>query len=327
MVWLCVWPGAATLREHCPSANVNFLSPSSYRAARADRSMGFLGSFKALFAGKPDLDERFELMRSAISGTMSSFYMARDRTTGHIVGLKILDTAKTAAVESRFRNMNKPSEGEIATSIDHPNVVKTLEYGTASNGRQYIVMEFLDGPGLNSLIVARSELLDGNRVELLRQAATAIGAVHKAGFIHRDVCPRNFVATKDARSLKLIDFGLTVPNTPEFTQPGNRTGTPNYMAPEVVRRRRTSPSLDIFAYGVTAYELCTFELPWKRGTSGQFAMSHDTEPVDIFRYQPKLNKTLAATIMSCLAPKPEKRPATLDHVLHVLDKIKNEHES
>jgi serine/threonine protein kinase len=204
--------------------------------------------------------------------------------------------------------------------------VKVLEHGVASNGRTFIVMEFLDGPGLNSLVIGRSSLLDGNRMTLMRQAAEAVGAVHKAGFIHRDVCPRNFVAAKDATSLKLIDFGLTVPNTPEFTQPGNRTGTPNYMAPEVVRRKRTSPLLDVFAFGVTAFEICTFELPWKRGTTGQFAMSHDSPPADIRRYRPTINEVLARAIMQCLEADPAKRPQSLDEFLRMIRKVEHEDE-
>ena len=67
------------------------------------------------------------------------------------------------------------------------------------------------------------------------------------------------------RSLKLIDFGLTLPAEKEFMLPGNRTGTPNYMAPEVVRRKPTDQRLDIFAYGVSMYELFAFDLPWQRG--------------------------------------------------------------
>ena len=286
--------------------------------------MGFLANFKALFASKVDLEQRFELLRSAISGTMSSFYMARDRETDTIVGLKVLDAEKTALAENRFRGLNKPSEGAIASSINHPHVVKTLSYGVATSGQQFIVMEFLDGPGLNSLIIGRSPLLEGKRLSLIRQAAEALGAVHKAGYIHRDICPRNFVASKDATMLKLIDFGLTVPNTPLFTQPGNRTGTPNYMAPEVVRRRSTDQRLDIFSLGVTAYELCTFELPWQRGSTGKAAMSHDTEPTDIRRYRPQINPELADAITSCLAAEPEKRPASVDDFLRLIRKIKHE---
>ena len=170
--------------------------------------------------------------------------------------------------------MKKPTEGEIATSFKHPRIVKTYSHGMTTNDEQFLVMEFLDGPGLNSLIIGRSKLLDGNRLTLARQAAEALEAVHEAGYIHRDICPRNFVCAKDATSLKLIDFGLTLPAEKEFMLPGNRTGTPNYMAPEVVRRKQTDQRLDIFAFGVSMYELFAFELPWQRGDTGQAAMSH-----------------------------------------------------
>ena len=130
---------------------------------------------------------------------MSTFYMARDRTTKEIVGLKILDAKKTAAFEARFVGIKKPKEGEIAIALVHPHIVKTIEHGMTTDDEQFIVMEFLDGPGLNSLIVGRSELLDGRRMKLIRQAAEALAAVHRAGYIHRDICPRNFVVDKELR--------------------------------------------------------------------------------------------------------------------------------
>ncbi len=113
--------------------------------------MAFLNRLKSVFSGqKLDVRSRFELMREAISGTMSQFYMARDRRTGQVVGLKILDAEKTASFEGRFKGLNKPSEGEISVQFDHPYIVRTLEYGTTTDGDQYLVMEYLDGAGLNS---------------------------------------------------------------------------------------------------------------------------------------------------------------------------------
>jgi serine/threonine-protein kinase len=182
----------------------------------------------------------------------------------------------------------------------------------------------LDGPGLNSLIISHNPALDGRRVTLLRQAAQALAAVHTAGYIHRDICPRNFVVSRNYESLKLIDFGLTVPATPQFLLPGNRTGTANYMAPEVVRRRATSPQLDVFSFGVTAYELCAFELPWLRGT-GQAAMSHASqEPTDIHKYRPKINGKLASAIAACLSVEPEQRPETLEQFLSMIKGVERE---
>jgi serine/threonine-protein kinase len=285
--------------------------------------MGLLGR---LFKGtsKVNIRSRFELLREAISGTMSAFYMARDRTTKEIVGLKILDREKTAALEARFVGLNKPKEGEIAVSLVHPHIVRTIEHGTTTDNEQFVVMEFLDGPGLNSLIVGRSEQLNGRRLNLIRQAAEALAAVHRAGFIHRDICPRNFVVAKDCASLKLIDFGLTVPATPHFMQPGNRTGTANYMAPEVVRRRPTSQKLDIFAFGVTAFELCAFELPWPRG-AGLAAMAHGSqEPTDIRKLCPKIDPRLEGAIMACLHPDPDKRPATIEEFSKMIKGVTQE---
>src|ERR1700682_4031037 len=114
--------------------------------------MGVLGAFKSLLRSKVNIRGRFELLREAISGTMSSFYMARDRQSGQIVGLKILDRQKTAALEARFQNLHKPVEGEIAMQMQHPHIVRTFEHGITTDNEQFVVMEFLDGPGLNSLI-------------------------------------------------------------------------------------------------------------------------------------------------------------------------------
>ncbi|REK15522.1 MAG: serine/threonine protein kinase [Planctomycetota bacterium] len=285
-----------------------------------------MGLLDKLFkvSSKTNLRSRFELLREAMSGTMSTFYMARDRKTKEVVGLKILDREKTAALEARFVGIKKPKEGEIAMEIVHPHIVRTMEHGVSTDNEQFLVMEFLDGPGLNSLIVGRSQKLNSRRMMLLRQAAEAVAAVHDAGYIHRDICPRNFVVDKECRSLKLIDFGLTVPAVPPYTLPGNRTGTANYMAPEVVRRRPTSHRLDIFSFGVTAFELCAFELPWPRGT-GVAAMTHGAvEPTDIRKFCPDIDPKLEKAIYACLEADPERRPASMKDFLAMIKGVKHE---
>jgi serine/threonine-protein kinase len=286
-----------------------------------------IGQFFKSFmeGGKVDVASRYEILREAVSGTMSNFNMARDRETGNIVGLKVLDKAKTDALEARFKGLKKPTEGEIASKFKHPRIVETLYYGMTTNDEQFVVMEFLDGPGLNSLLIGRSKLLDGNRLALARQAAEALEAVHEAGFIHRDICPRNFVCSKDASSLKLIDFGLTLPAEKEFMLPGNRTGTPNYMAPEVVRRKATDQRLDIFAYGVSMYELFAFELPWLRGDTGQAAMTHgQSAPPPLSKFYPKINPTLEAAIHKCMESEPENRFQTITQYLKAISRLKHE---
>lgn len=289
--------------------------------------MGIGGFFKSLIeGGKVDVSRRYEVLREAVSGTMSSFQAVRDRQTDQIVGLKVLDKDKTEQLEMRFRGLNKPTEGEIASLFNHPRIVRTLGHGLTTKGEQFVVMEYLDGPGLNSLIIGRSKLLDGNRLALMTQAAEALQTVHEAGFIHRDICPRNFVCSKDATSLKLIDFGLTVPARKEFQQPGIRTGTPNYMAPEVVRRKPTDHRLDIFAFGVSMYEMFSFELPWQRGSGdGLAAMGNgQSAPTPIEKHCPKIHPTIRDVIHKCLEPEAEKRFQSMKLLLNAMRSAKSE---
>jgi eukaryotic-like serine/threonine-protein kinase len=274
-----------------------------------------------LTGGTLNVSKRFTLLHEAISGTMSSFYMARDLQTGKVVGLKLLDTRKTAAFEARFKGLNKPSEGEIATQLKHPYIVETYEYGRTIEGAPYVVMEYLEGPNFNTALAARDACLDGHRVRFIREAAEAVAAVHEAGFIHRDICPRNFLLTNSRTDLKLIDFGLTVPATPWFMQPGNRTGTPNYMAPELVRRHQTDQRLDVFAFGVTAYEFCTFELPWPRGRDGRAALTHDRPPIDIHHFRPDVPAGLARAIHSCIEPDLQKRCPSMEAFLRSIRRL------
>jgi serine/threonine-protein kinase len=283
--------------------------------------MPLSGFFARLFGGsaRVQLERRYERLQESVTGTMSQFYKARDHETGAVVGLKIIDPKKLEPIEGRYKGLGKPTEGEIGQKITGANIVKTLAWGTSSDGRPYVVQEFVDGTVLHTLLSARKALPPAKRLDLVRQAATAVAAVHKAGFVHRDVCPRNFILRPDG-ALVLIDFGLTVPDKPVFLQPGNRIGTPNYMAPEVVRRRQADKRLDVFSFGVTAYEICTLDLPWPRGASGKAALAHDTPPADIRERWPEIPRPLADSIMACIAAEPAQRPETLDAFL---TRIKN----
>lgn len=291
--------------------------------------MGLLDKLTSMFKteSRCDVEARFERLRSSVFGTMSNFYVANDRVRKEIVGVKICDAEKVAFFESRFKGLNKPSEGEIATKMRHPNIVVTYEYGTTTKGLPYLVMEFVDGPGLQQLIYQKSEdMLNGRRLNLIRQMAEALKYVHEQGFIHRDICPRNYICFTNMEQVKMIDFGLTVPATKDFMQPGNRTGTPLYMSPEIVRRKPTDQRVDVFSFGVTCYHLCTFELPWPVGdASGLAALQHDTHPArDIFEYRPDLDRTLGNAIMAAMRPRLNDRTATMDQFLQQIRTVKSD---
>ena len=273
-----------------------------------------------------DISSRFRLDRHAFTGTMSKFHVAQEIGTKKLFGIKLLDDEKTAYFNARFKGLNKPNEGEIALQIKHPYIVDTYEYGLTTTGQEYIMMEYINGPGLDVSIRQRDESLFPDRLKLIREMAEAIQSVHDHGFIHRDVCPRNFICYKDYTWLKLIDFGLTIPNEAPYRMPGNRTGTPQYMAPEIVRRRETDARLDVFAFGVTVYRFLTFEHPWRStDTTGQAALAHDTsDATPILDHRPDLNKKLASAIHKCIEPDVNKRMESCKKFLSAIRGVEKE---
>jgi serine/threonine protein kinase len=226
---------------------------------------------------KIDGDKRFEKIARTGQGSMSKVWRALDRKTGRQVCLKVLDKEKTLRFEARFQGLNKPFEGEISLGLKHPNIMQTFEYGLFKDGDPYIVMELVDGVGLNFLVETRSKKLEGNRLNYICQICDAIEYLHNSGYLHRDICPRNIMVSNEGE-IKLIDFGLAIPYRPEFCRPGNRTGTPNYLAPEIIRRSSTDHRVDMFALGVTAYELFCHDMPWESAQSMQTLIGHINSP-------------------------------------------------
>ena len=290
-----------------------------------------MGIFDKLFGGdkspdKLDVSTRFQLDRHAFSGTMSKFRVAKEIGTGDLYGLKILDAKKLEHFRSRFKGLNKPEEGEIAMKISHPLVVETYEFGKTATGQEYILMEYIEGTGLDAVIRSKRKEIIPNRLKMIREMAQAVQVVHDAGFIHRDVCPRNFICHSNFTGVRLIDFGLTIPDEPPYRLPGNRTGTPQYMAPEIVRRRPTDKRVDVFALGITMYRMLTWEHPWgSTDTSGMAALTHDSEKVtSIFDHRPDLNKKLGEAIHKCMEVKVDDRMESCKRFLSAIRTVNSE---
>ena len=156
-----------------------------------------------------DLAKRFELLNRTGQGSMSKVWRARDRSLGRIVCVKVLDKEKTKKFEDRFPGLHRPTEGVICIGLRHKNIVQTFEHGLSKEGEPYLVMELVDGMGLNYLIETQSPQLEGHRIDYLTQIADALEYLHNQGYLHRDLCPRNIMVTREG-VVKLIDFGLAV---------------------------------------------------------------------------------------------------------------------
>lgn len=295
--------------------------------------MGLLDSIKAALGGKStgnrriDVETRFKRQRTAFTGTMAHFFVAQDlQQEGRLVGVKMLDLEKLEQFENRFKGLQKPSEGEIALSMRHPNIVDTYEIGVARTGQPVIIMEYVAGPSLQNIVVNKERHhVQGKQLQLIRDMAEALRYVHQQGYIHRDICPRNFICLPEVTGVKLIDFGLTVPATPAFMAAGNRTGTPLYMSPEIVRRRPTDQRVDIFSFGVTCYCLCAFQHPWQGEIlNGRAALHHDTSPpTPLTERCPDVDPRLARAIMSALHPDVSKRTESMDQFLAAIRSVES----
>lgn len=256
---------------------------------------------------RENLQRRFSIVSETARGSMSRVYRAIDNQTARTVCLKVQSREKNEAAKSRASaTENRPPEGEMAIQLVHPHIVRTFEYGTSTQGEHYLVMEFIDGVSIQYVRESRSART-AQKVELLAQAAEGLAAVHASGFIHHDINPRNFLVDRN-QDVKLIDFGLTVPNTPAFRRPGNRTGTVQYMAPELLRREPIDERIDIFAFGVLAFEFLTERLPYDAtNTTTMMLQRINSEPLDPAAVKPKLSEELCNILRQLTAKRTDQR--------------------
>src|SRR5262249_51990372 len=145
-----------------------------------------------------------------------------------------------------------------------PNIIDIFEFGQLQDGRPYYVMELLEGSTLESVVGQRGRFSAQEAVELLDPICAALGAVHAAGIVHRDLKASNiaFAVENDAKRIKLLDFGIAKlihaePGVPGLTSAGKRLGTPHAMAPEQIRGGPVDARTDIYALGVLLYYLLT----------------------------------------------------------------------
>jgi serine/threonine protein kinase len=213
------------------------------------------------------LNGRYLIERELGHGGIGVVYLGRDeRTHGSQVVIKMLLPTLPPKHKDWFEKKFKGESAALAR-IDHPGVVRVLDQGELSDGRSYLVMQYVNGVNLRSIM--SNEWMELERTaDLVRQIGQALTAAHEKGVIHRDLKPENIMlqkASDDEEYVKLIDFGIaTVQETPVDANMSTTAvaGTYAYMAPEQLKGKPTAAS-DVFAFGVIAYEMLTGQLPFK----------------------------------------------------------------
>jgi serine/threonine-protein kinase len=253
---------------------------------------------------------------------MSKIFKAKHHENGRIVAIKVHKPeakAHVAKLESQFRDF---SEGEITASFDHPNVVKCFDHGTLGDA-PYLVLEYLEGMTLASLLGGDSKRMSGKRMAYVRQAAQALEHVHKRRFIHHDFCAKNLFVVGANDQVKLIDFGLACPLL-ERPRKGSRMGTTEILAPEMLRRDLCDYRIDIFAWGVVAYETLSGHWPFESPDHHQSLNKIlNVTPLPLERRVEGLPEEVCHLVMRALVKEPEKRLSSMTTAVGVLERHKD----
>ena len=248
---------------------------------------------------------------------MAVVYRGRDIELDRPVAVKVLrqDYSTADDFRARFRQ-----EARSAANLSHPNIVTVHDFGL-DNGRLFIVMEYVPGTDLKSLIREKVRFSINEALRLIIQAAAGIGYAHRAGLVHCDIKPQNMLVTPDSR-LKVTDFGIA--RALSSIHPDEKSevvwGSPQYFSPEQATGLAPSPSSDVYSLGVILYELVTGELPFKSKDPNELAKMHrDHLPPHPRSSNPEIPTTLEQIILKVLSKEPATRYRTADQFGRILE--------
>lgn len=260
---------------------------------------------------------RFYLQELINSGGMADIWVATD-SQGKSYALRRLRSRS----RFDFTNRKRFVRGcEILSKIhNHQHVIQYLEHGKIE-GSLYCLMEYVESSNLKQLLSRQDPILRDYLGNILIDMAVALEHVHDSGFMHLDFKPENVLVTRNG-NIKLVDFDLARPRPAKPEKASKNPGTPAYMAPEQLLRQPYDHRVDIFAYGVTAYELLTGQKPFAGDTpeeilrkqlnrTGNFASPRELNPDIPFN--------LEKAILKCLEHDQEKRYPIISVLVHELE--------
>jgi serine/threonine-protein kinase len=225
-----------------------------------------------------DLD-RYRITAMLGDGAMARVYSARHQVLDREYAVKVLfgEIACDRTLAERFRR-----EAQVISKLNHPNVVSILDFGTTTHGLTFLTMELVKGRTLRELIKSGIRFTPERTIRLSRQVAAGLEAAHGRGFIHRDLKPANIMVLSGdggVEQAKILDFGLvrvTDPDTDEgyLTRTGQFIGTPIYMSPEQIIGGDITPRADLYALGVTMYEMLEGRPPFRAKRLSEIRQMH-----------------------------------------------------
>ncbi len=293
--------------------------PSSHHESQTFRAGALIGA-------------RYEMVRKLGAGGMGAVYLARMAGLGKLVALKVFGSIDNPTMRRRFER-----EAAMALDMSHPGAAQVLDVGEhvadgqrAGDGYLFIVMEFIEGDDVSTLLDTQSALNFTDARAIVRSVAQTLAYAHHKGVVHRDIKPANIRVKRDVAGwqVKVLDFGIAriVDDvSTRLTQEGSITGTPRYMAPEQIRNEAVDGRADVYALGLVLFEMLTGRDPFARDTVAQvlWAQMNDVLPsisvLQPTRHSPPIDELLA----KACAKLPAQRYANATEFLQALDALED----
>jgi serine/threonine-protein kinase len=263
---------------------------------------------------------RYRIEKVLGQGGMAVVVSAKDERLDEVVAIKVLLPERVANSDARERFTR---EARTAVRIKNEHVVRVTDVGELPDGTPYMVMEYLEGEDLASLLVRKKKVPASTAMFYVLQVCSALKEAHGLGVVHRDLKPANlFLAKKRGQppSLKVLDFGISKVETHDRrrTETKEILGSPWYMAPEQMKRAASADSrADVWSLGIILHELVTGEVPFDGASMTEVIVTvlHDDPRIAA---SPDIPESLGKVIRKCLSKSPDDRYATADDLAAAL---------
>jgi serine/threonine protein kinase len=262
------------------------------------------------------LSGRYEILSHLGRGGMAIVYHSRDLNLQREVAIKVLHDP---FIEDPTFQASFLQEARAAANLSHPNIVTIFDFGF-DTGRYFIVMEYIPGTDLKTMIRNEGALTVSKAVVLMIQICAGVGYAHRAGLIHCDLKPQNILVASDGRA-KITDFGISraLANIQANEYTDTVWGSPLYLAPEQAAGSPPSPASDVYSLGVTFFEMLAGVLPFDGTDAQTLAELHRlTPPPSLREFNPEIPTALNQIVHKVLSKEPSARYRTADQFGRVL---------
>lgn len=273
------------------------------------------------------LNERYKIKKQIGSGGMALVYEAQDILLDRKVAIKMLRPEFVSDEDfiNKFRH-----EAKAVARITHPNVVSIYDI-VESEDSLYLVMEFIEGKDLKSVIKERGKLSIVEALDIANQVTAGVEVAHNNNIIHCDIKPQNILLT-DNNQIKVTDFGIArAVTTSTMTITDTIMGSAHYFSPEQAQGKEINTYSDIYSLGVVLYEMITGKVPFKGESPISVALKHiQNEPEEVKSIMPSIPQQVNDLIMKTLSKEPEDRFSSTselrEELVNTLKNIETEEE-